>query len=436
MTVRDSLDHLQTGTWLRDNPVAAHLGSDEGTEYVLTNRQVGLTREADGEERRISPAEDCGAVAVLTDRRVLFLVGDPRERQGDLAESVPYEAIVAAVAETETLTQRVVVETDDATYAFTARETDVVDDVQSFLETAAAVYADCQDHFSAVAAASDRLEAAIDDDDWEGCEDAIGDARVTLSDARGRIEGTSFDPLRERVDDLEAEIDDLARIRHCKQATQLAEESEALLTEHAYQDSHRRLQAAREHVDAADRLADATAAADGGTDGGVAVAEARDRIEDLATTITARPLTDGEEAYRRASETDDRAERIDALESAFECYRAAAALLADDDSPFEGDQRAAREDAERVIADLVEAHADAAAADRAAGEWERDVENLRSAYEVLTDAKDHGERALELARAYPPGDVASIEAELETIESLLDPLRIEVELTEAEGSEA
>ena len=94
----DSLDHLQSDTWLRDNPVAAHLGSDEDVEHVLTNRQVGLRRTIDDDQHQIPPADDCGAVAVLTDRRILFLVGEPPERQGDFVESVPYEAVDDAVA--------------------------------------------------------------------------------------------------------------------------------------------------------------------------------------------------------------------------------------------------------------------------------------------------------------------------------------------------
>ena len=434
MTSIDSLDQLPTGTWLRDNPVAAHLGSDEAVEHVLTNREVGLRREADdGPETQRPPADDCGAVAVLTDRRILFLVGDPPSRQGDLVESVAYERVVEAVAETETLTQRVLVETDGERFAFTARETDAVDEVQSFLETAAGVYAGCEDHLADAEDARDRLAAAVDEADWAACGDAINDARIALGEARALLEGTPFAPLRERVSSVRDEIDDLACVRHRRQAEALADECERLLEDHEYERGHERLQAARDHLETAETLVgDQAAAADGGTDAaGATVATTQDRIDTLASTITTRPVADAEAYYRTADDADDRDERIDALETAFDCYRSAATLLADEQSPFEGDERAARDDAERVIADLIDAHLGAARDEHAAGEWERDADNPESAYELLCDAATHGERALELAQAYPPGDVATIEEVLADVETLIDPLRIEVELSEA-----
>ena len=55
---------------------------------------------------------------------------------------------------------------------------------------------------------------------------------------------------------------------------------------------------------------------------------------------------------------------------------------------------------------------------------------------MLEEAASHAERALELANAYPPGDAATIEAERDRIEELRDPLRIEVELSDAGENEA
>jgi len=437
MTPNDSLSQLAADTWLRDNPVAAHLGSDEAVEFVLRNREVGLER-AGTDDGQIPPAEDCGAVAILTDRRVLFLVGDPPTRTGDHVESVAYENVVEAVAKTETLTQRVLVETEETTYSFTARETNTVADVQSFLETAGEVYAACETHFGTAASARKTLETALDAADWERCSTAVEEARDALDAASTLAADTPFDPLGERVDELTDDIDELAGVAHRRQAEALADESEQLLDTHEYEASHDRLQAARHHVEAAaSLLSDPTAAADGGTTAvSGTVADTRTRIDQLAGTITARPVADAEEYYQTAQEATDRHDRIDALESAFSCYQSAATLLADEQSPFEGDQGATREDAERVIGALIEAHLDAARDDRAAGEFERDADNPASAHELLTDALAAAERALELAQAYPPGDHSTIEAERDRIKRLLDPLRIEVELTETDRVEA
>lgn len=169
---------------LGETSVCAYLGDDESARAVLSNTRVGVRRADDDGTRRIEPSADCGAVAVLTDRRALFLVG---RSDGDDVTSVPYVEFTDVETRTETLARTLVVETAaGAVWEFTVRESDALDDAVDHLQTAiperllarardhrdaadAAVEAgDCQgriDELEATVAAFRRVTTVVDDPD-------------------------------------------------------------------------------------------------------------------------------------------------------------------------------------------------------------------------------------------------------------------------------
>jgi len=153
-----------------------------------------------------------------------------------------------------------------------------------------------------------------------------------------------------------------------------------------------------------------------------------DRVAALRDALETRPLDDANAHRQRAEDSEDVTDRIDALEDALATYQRAADLIDADDSPFEGNAAAAREDAEAVIEDLVAALLDAGAEAETAAEWMQEADNQRSAYELSTEARDHYERARELAESYPPGDVAAIEADIRDVADEIDLLEIQIEL--------
>jgi hypothetical protein len=201
-----------------------------------------------------------------------------------------------------------------------------------------------------------------------------------------------------------------------------------LLADFEYEAGHERLQDAADHAEQAATLVEDEGEAVAAADGGATVAATVERIEDLRADLGRRPLSDAEAHRQRAVETEDATERIDALEDAVACYRNAASLVAAPDSPFEGDEATAREDAIAVIEDLLEARTEAAEKQRAAAEWEADANHPKSAYELYVEAREHLERAIELAEDYPPGDPEELQATLEDVESAMDPLEIRVQL--------
>lgn len=118
---------------LTEQPVRAYLGDDETVHAVLTNTRVGVARADEDGVTRIEPGPDCGAVAVLTGRRALFIVG---RLDGDEATSVPYVEFDNIETQTEMLARTLVVETAaGVTWEFTVRESDGLDDAMSQLSS-------------------------------------------------------------------------------------------------------------------------------------------------------------------------------------------------------------------------------------------------------------------------------------------------------------
>jgi tetratricopeptide (TPR) repeat protein len=143
-------EHLKA--WL-----SAYLGGEEQLRHELTNVRSGVVRAHEGSEETTEPPEEFGAVAAVTDRRTLFLVGGADDGEDDAA-SVPHEEVAGVTAEAEFLATRFVLTTAaGATWRFTARETEELDAAVAYVTDQMAG----TDHVErALSTARDRREAA------------------------------------------------------------------------------------------------------------------------------------------------------------------------------------------------------------------------------------------------------------------------------------
>jgi len=153
--------------YLRDW-LSAYLGGEERVARTLTNRQSGVTREQGTDAETIEPAPEFGAVATVTDRRVLFLVGGAGDDGRDAAVSVPHEDVVGVDAVEELLTsQFVLTTTAETTWRFTACEADdlgaavaYVDERMAGNDHVRATLERARDHRDAAAAADEPATRA------------------------------------------------------------------------------------------------------------------------------------------------------------------------------------------------------------------------------------------------------------------------------------
>lgn len=189
-------DHLKA--WL-----TAFLGGDERLQWELTNTQSGVTRERDGEAETIEPLADLGAVAAVTDRRLLFLVGGAGEDDRDHAVSIPHEEVAGVETSEELLTGELVVTTGaGAVWRFTAREPADLAEAAAYLDERAAgaehvrrAVREARDYREAAESATD---VGVTADRYDDAVAAYRDA-VALRTAPGVEAGITAETLREEV---------------------------------------------------------------------------------------------------------------------------------------------------------------------------------------------------------------------------------------------
>ncbi|QIO23968.1 hypothetical protein [Haloarcula sp. JP-L23] len=417
-------DRTRTDAHLRERPLRDYLGGEEELFYVLLNQRVGVERARE-ETVQIRPAADCGAVAGLTDRRVLLLVGDPDGHDGDFVASLPYADVTDATAVTEMLTASLRFETAaGATWSFTAREADV-DDVAQFLTDACDGWGEVTTALDELDGHCDALAAALDAANWAAFDDRRAAAESALETARDGADDAPIDGVVDRVERLSTDLYRLVRDRHVGRGEELLSEAERLLDDGAFEASHDRIETARERFQDATDVATAHDVDDEPAQAGLAAAD------DLESSVTARPIEAAREADDAVDDEGDPADRVAALEDALDAYRVVARVVTADERPFDGDPETVREETEAVIADLVRARVECARERRAAGEWEWEAGNDEAAYDLLSAARDDLDRAHELAAEFPPGDADAIRREREELVEDIDPLVIRYELAQA-----
>lgn len=407
---------------LIQRPLGSYLRDDERLIHTLTNREVGVKRTDGDSERTMVPAADRGAVAALTDRRLLFTVGG---NDDDFTASVPYVDVAEAGATTETLTARLVVETaTGTTLSFTARETDV-ESVDAFLTMACEGWG----AVDALESHCERLAEYLETGEWDTFDERRATATETLETGKQSDAAARFEAVRASIDRLADELHALVRDRYVLDGREALASAETRLDDASFAASYDRVQTARERFEQALSLAtahdlDTQPAADG-------VASA----QRLTGAVVAKPWAVARERAARARDCDDLRERVEHLEDAFGSYQTLAQLITGDRRAFSGDRATVRDESVAVIESLIDARRACARECRTTGNWEWEAGNDRAAYEQFDAARADLDRAVELASAYPPGDAAALEERRESLLDAVDPLFARYEVGEANADD-
>lgn len=152
--------------------------------------------------------------------------------------------------------------------------------------------------------------------------------------------------------------------------------------------------------------------------------ELPDRFLDRATEQR-EPAADAPDA--EAGEDADRQRRIQALEASVDAFRRPTTVVEEPDVEL----TTAREEAEAAIQDLFEAHLDRARECRSVGNCSAETGDVDDALNQYEDARGCFERALELARRYPPGDAEAIAAEKGDLEAKRDAVEVTATVSRA-----
>lgn len=410
-------------TALSERPPTAYLRDSERLCYALTNRRVGLSRTGD-EAETISPGEDYGAVAELTDRRVVLAVGDPAAYDGDFLTAVPYTEMVSTTVTTEMLTARLRLETTGGTaWTFTAREADV-EEVEQFLSAAA----DCWEALDSFLDRCAELSTALSDGDWARFDERKDGASAALDTAREIASDAPTDGFDDRLTRLEREYNALVRDRHALAGRELLARSQSLLDAGSYRRSLDRSQSAVAQFERALDVARNRGLDHGRAATGLEAARAQ------TETVVDRPVAAARERHRAATDRDALPDRIEGLEDALDAYRSVADLITSDDSPFSGSEDDVLASVKSVIDELLDAHLSHAEQRISAANWEWDTDNDEAAYELFVEGREHLDRAIELAETYPPGDPERIRDRRAELTDHISPLVVRYELEKAEAT--
>lgn len=409
-----SVGRIVSSELLADDPPAAYLTASEQPQYALRNTSSGVTLVRSPTVNVLSPDKNHQALAVVTDFRVLFLVG--RER-GDRSRSLPLDEIVDVDTEhTGTFANTIRIETaDNDKWSFSVRGD--ISAVASYIDEAAQVWATAS---RLVDETRERLETsreALDDNRFDTAREILGDVTDQFEAARRRVD-TVGDGARDALDDQEGELrsrlSQLQReIAAMKGARHHAKAQSTWKEEHDFETAAR-------HYDVATEEYNQALEADGHTPERAALVSRLEGALRERAVLRAAPMADAKAAREVAMAATDPETAAEAWKTALTCYREAAVLdWGESDRNFVVERDIARERAAEATDEAIDAHVEAGeewlvAADRIAGNGSQ-----RAARQAYKRARNHFQTARDIADNLRQGSPRALTKRIETIDDRL-----------------
>lgn len=120
---------LSTG-YFHNRAVIERIRPNEQPHYILCNRKKGLLIEHEGTTEHIRPSSDYRSVAVISDHRLLFVVG---KTSGDWEQSIELSSIQAVKVSSGWTKDKLTVTTGDRRYEFYSRKSDETEAAAGFI---------------------------------------------------------------------------------------------------------------------------------------------------------------------------------------------------------------------------------------------------------------------------------------------------------------
>lgn len=411
---------------LTDEMLSNIINDNERVRAAFTSPD-GLTRIAGDEERHVAFT----VVMMVTDRRVLFVSGD--STAGDLGAdmgSLSYDDIAAVGIEGANPAILALSMANGVRWEFPLPDADpaVVDSVVRHLRWIGEVRARLVACRNDLEMAANEIRDHASSMAWDQAEEVYGEVRETLDQLISAVQWT--EPIAD--EDIAPELTEMERTLERAYARLFIERAESqlelgqqLVENEEYNQARTVLKNAQEFYQLAQDRADAVKRGDAFRFG-----EQRDLRDDLdrlaweIEAVAAEPIRQAHEAKIMATSADDPAEAVDRWETAFRRYGNVLTLeWGDGDRYFAGDREEVRGEMEHAADRLIECHRELARDEWNAGvEHEREGE-VKAALRTCADAKDHIERAVELASEFREDAVEKIRRRRERMESALYEMR-------------
>ena len=118
--------------YFSDGPLTARLCEDEEVEFALQNLKRGLVVTEGGTQMRIPPGSNYRTVVLVTDRRLLFVVGRP---DGDETFSVPFNRVCSMHDSRGVFKDRIRIQASDQTFDMYVKKGSPLNDIAEYVST-------------------------------------------------------------------------------------------------------------------------------------------------------------------------------------------------------------------------------------------------------------------------------------------------------------
>lgn len=412
-------DALLTGTgsggvftsgYLRERPLIEYLDESERVAFLLSNSKKGVREESGDGGNAYTPGDGYQAIAAVTDTRIMFVVGDAEQTDGDAMFAVPYTEIEDVKTNSGVLKKRIDVWTTSGTrWRFYVKSSVDLQPAADYVDLAAVVWTRVESQLGRADDHLERIQDLIDDREFEAAVSAGDEARAFVDEARRmatELTDNRNDAVWERILDTEERLDAAVMNTHREWAVYHEQEAERQWRKELYNQAYESYEAAREEYETALDVARNQRFPD--TDDLVAeIDDVRHDLDDLSKS----PLQRAEQTRARAESLEDPAIAIEAWEEALERYQTTLVLgWGADEQRFAGDSEELRSEIETIVDRIVDTRRELADDHEAAGdEFFTDGTHERARREYAT-AREHLTQAVGIAEELRPSLVDDLEA--------------------------
>lgn len=333
-----------------DQPLQGYLYDAEQPRFCLRNRWKGVTVENNEGTERHRPDRGYAGLALITDCRLLFVIG---RDSGDQSITVPYTNVEAVRNESTLLGETLIVETDASTYRFPCWGT--LDPVVEYGQEVVSVWSTVGEHVERAETAIERLAERLEGDPEQVLSllDKVEDELTAASDAVASLsDGTVL--IEPKIEQLRTDLQSLRRRAQAATGDELAERAADRWTDREYQEAF-------DDLEAADRAYERALSIEAETPPDDELLASQSSVRSDRELLRTEPRESAEFARQVATSADDLKERIRWWKTALERYDTVYTLdWGRDRQRFDLDREATRQSLVDAVRNLVDAYCDAA----------------------------------------------------------------------------